>query len=108
MSKYTLPNGTAGLDDTMVGLVQAVPSFIPMMLFFIYASVFLAGYTGQKRSTGTADPALWAVLAGLSTTLVTLLLSVRQGLVQIEILSAVLGITILSTIWLFIGKGRYE
>lgn len=111
MSKFTFPNGSLGFDDTLVGIVQSSPEmskFVTILLLFVYGSIFFSGFIGQKRRTGSGDAPLWAVLSGIATFLVTIIMSMKQGLVQIETLSLVIGITVASFIWLALTRGRYE
>ena len=109
---YALPNlttgATGGIDEALVDVVTAVPSFIPMTLVFVYLTILLGGVVRQKRRFGTADIPMWATIAGLGTLTVTLLLSLKEGLMQPYVLSIVAVLTIFSGIWLFFDRNRNE
>lgn len=108
MPLYSLPNSTTGVDSILVDTASAVPSFIPMFLLFIYSIILIGGTTSQKQRTGYADFSLWSTLAGVATLIVTLPLTIIQGIVQIEVLAIVVVVTSLSGLWFFMSKGRYE
>ena len=108
MALYDQPNLTGGLDETFVEIATAVPSFVYSFLFFVFAIVFIGGIISQKRRNGWADYPLWATMASLSTLLITLLLTLKQGLINLEVLGIVIAVTIFSGLWLFLSKGRGE
>lgn len=105
---YNLPNATNGIDDAAVGIVASVPAFVPLLLAFTFLMVFLGGLVSQRRRESGADIQQWAVLASLSTLMVSLLLSTKAGLINLATLGIVIGLTILTGIWFFISKGRNE
>lgn len=108
MSLYNLPNATSGIDAIVVVTATAVPSFIPMFLLFIFMVVLISGTTAQKRRTGSSDFALWTTLASVSTFLVTLPLTLIIGVIPTEIFAVVVVITLMSGVWLFLDKNRFE
>ena len=108
MTIYTAPNMSSGFDDALVGVVTAVPSFIPAFLFFVFGVIFLGGTIAQKKRLGSADMPMWAANASLITMVVSLLLSLRQGLMSIQVLGVVITITIASGVWLFFDRNRNE
>lgn len=103
MSLYTLPNATEP-DNILVQLVAQVPAIIPLVLAFVFFVVFLGGIARQKARTGTADYAMWSVVASLSMFMVSLILSVIEGLIHLDYLVIVVIVTIFSAIWLFFDK----
>lgn len=105
---YTEPNLTGGMDEVIVEVVAQVPSFLIGLLLFVFGVVFLGGVSTQKRRTGYADYPLWATMASLSTLMITLILTIKQGLIGLDILGIVVAITIFSGLWLFLSKGRGE
>ena len=105
---YELPNATAGMDDIVVQTVTAVPGFIPLLLLFVFFVVFLGGISRQKARTGTSDYAMWAVVASLSTFMVTLIMTLIEGLIRLDWLVIVVVITIFSVVWLFLDKKQSE
>lgn len=106
--KYDLPNATGGIDTVMNQLSSAIPAFIPMLLVFVYFLILLGGFNAQRRKEVNADFAQWNLLASMAVLMISLLLSTGQGLMNITILSVVVAITILSAIWFFFSKGRFE
>ena len=105
---YTQPNLTGGLDQNLVEVVSTVPSFIPGLLLFVFGVVFLAGSSTQRARAGFSDNQMWAVLASISTLLVSLLLTLIPGLINIETLGVVVAVNIFSGLWLFLSKARGE
>jgi len=105
---YTLPNSTEGLDAIAVQTVTAVPSLTPLLLVFVFFVVFLGGISRQNLRSGSADYPMWAVTASLATFLVTLLMTVIPGLVNLSVLVIVTVITIFSAVWLFLDKRASE
>jgi len=105
---YELPNATSGMDSIVVQTVTAVPGFIPLLLLFVFFVVFLGGISRQKARTGTSDYAMWAVVASLSTFMVTLIMTLIEGLIRLDWLVIVVVITIFSVVWLFLDKKQSE
>ncbi len=105
---FTQPNVTTGLDDIVVDTVTAVPSFVPLIFVFVFFVVFLGGVARQKGRTGTGDYAMWAVVASLSTLMVTLIMSIIEGLIRVDWLAIVITITIFSSVWLFLDRRQSE
>ena len=105
---YELPNATAGMDSIVVQTVTAVPGFIPLLLLFVFFVVFLGGISRQKARTGTSDYAMWAVVASLSTFMVTLIMTLIEGLIRLDWLVIVVVINISSAIWLFLDRKQSE
>ena len=108
MSLYAQPSLTGGMDETLVEVATAVPSLIYGLLLFVFGFVFITGITTQKSKSGYADTQMWAVMASIATLVVTLLLSIKEGLVMVDTLVIVISITIMSALWLFLSKGRGE
>tara|TARA_R100001530_G_scaffold119075_1_gene86221 strand:+ start:352 stop:681 length:330 start_codon:yes stop_codon:yes gene_type:complete len=108
MSLYDAPNLTGGIDNTLVEITREVPSFLIGFLMFIWGFVFMGGMASQTKRRGYADPAMWAVMASISTLMVTLVLSLTAGLINLEVLGIVVAITIMSGLWFFLSKGRGE
>lgn len=103
---YTLFNATGGMDDVLVSVGTSIPPFIPFLLVFVWVIVFAGGSAAQNTRTGRSDSPVWAVMASLATFLVSLVLSIKSGVISPLILSMTVGITILSAIWLFLTKDR--
>lgn len=105
---YTLPNATTGVDDILVQTQDAIPSFVPLLLFFVFLVVFLGGIVRQKSRTGTADYPIWALMGCLSVFFVTLLMSVIQGLIDIALLGIVIFLTIFCAVWFLLDRRPQE
>lgn len=106
---YTLPNSTAGIDSVMTQIAQQESTmiFFPLLLLFVYFMVFLSGYNAQRKREGNADLTQWNVLASLVTLMIALLMS-TIGLINLTYLSIVVAVVILSAIWYFFTRGRFE
>lgn len=107
MAIFDLPNATDGMDSIIIDVVSAVPMFSNMLLAFMFALIFLGGTSQQLKRTGFSDLPFWAVTAGMVTTLFATLFSII-GLVNIQTMGVVIGITLLSGIWFLMSKGRGE
>lgn len=108
MTLFNQPNLSAGIDDTLVDVAQEVPIFPVMLLVFIFSVILIGGSSNQKRRIGTADIPFWAVLASMATTLVSLIMTLGDGLIDITTLGIVIGITIMCSLWFFLSKVRGE
>ena len=105
---YTQPNLTGGVDDVLIEIATTVPSFINGLLLFIFGVVFFGGVVEQKRRSGYADYPMWFVMSSLATLVVTLILTINKGLINLETLGIVVALTILSGLWFFLSRGRGE
>jgi len=108
MPLYTIPNGTSGIDTTLIETMESVPSFIPALFFFIFMVIFLGGTSSQRKRTGSSDTPMWATIAGLSVLMVALPLTLTAGLVDTVTLSILVVITIASGFWFFLSRSRGE
>jgi len=108
MYLYNLPNATDGLDNIVIETIDAVPSLAPLLLVFMFFTVFIGGITQQKARTGTSDYAMWSVVASLATFILTLILSVTAGFIRLDWLVIVVGVTILCGVWFFLSQRQSE
>ncbi|KKL61884.1 hypothetical protein LCGC14_2190850 [marine sediment metagenome] len=113
MSLYNVPdldigNETAGMDTLLIEVMEEVPSFIPALLFFIFMTILLGGSVSQRKRTGSSDTPMWAVIAGISTLMVALPLTLSAGLVDMVTLSVLVVVTIASGFWFFMSRSRSE
>lgn len=108
MALYDTPNLTTGIDEAIVDTVTAIPSFVPMLLTFVFVLVLITGSLQQQRRSGFIDFPLWVTLASISTLMVTLPLTLISGLVNLDVLAIVVTVTILSGVWLFLGRSNRE
>lgn len=105
---YNFPNVTNGLDNALVDLNTTIPSFTPLMLLFVYVIVLLGGINLSYTRRGEADVPLWAMNAGISTTLVSLMMTLKSGLINLTVLTIVVSFTILSAFWFFMSRSKGE
>lgn len=107
MSLYNLTNATTP-DDILIGVSTSVPVFPIMILIFTWFAVFLGGSQRQSARYGYADLPQWAVLASMSTFLLSLIMTITAGVLPLAILVVVIAITILTGVWFFLSRGRVE
>lgn len=105
---YALPNATSGFDDIAVQTINALPSFTPLLMVFVFFVVFLGGISRQKMRSGFADYPMWSVIASMSTFLIALMLSLYEGLIHIDWLVVITVVTIFSGVWLFLDRKQSE
>lgn len=108
MPLYEEVNLTSGVDNALVSLAQSVPAFPIMILVFVFSLVLLGGSSSQKRRTGTADTPFWSILAALSTFMVSLLMTLGEGIISLTVLGIVVAVTIMCGLWFFLSKVRGE
>ena len=96
MSLYNLPNATSGIDDIAIQVITAVPSLTPLILLFVFFVVFIGGIARQSSRSVTADYPMWSVIASISTLMIALLMSLKEGFIRLEWLVIVIVITIFS------------
>ena len=108
MSLYTQPNLSSGIDETLISTAQSVPALPVMIIVFTYFVVLLGGSANQKRRIGSADYPFWAVLAGMSITFESLIMTIGIGIINLTTLGVVIALTIMSGLWFFLSKQRGE
>lgn len=104
---YSIPNATSGIDDVLLQTSTEMPSLIPLLITSIWFFIFLTGYIKQRNREGYADASQWSVLSSLISLIITLLFT-TINIINISILSIVVGITILTGIWYFLSRSRYD
>ena len=107
MATFEFPTG-ATPDEMLVGVSTAVPVFPIMMLVFAWFFIFLTGCIKQNRRAGYSNMPQWATLASLGTLLLSLALTISEGIIAAPILLIVVAVTILSAVWFFMSRGRFE
>ena len=105
---YELPNSTTGIDAILVQTLNIFPAFTPLLLLFVFFTVFLGGIARQKARTGTADYPVWSVVASMSMLMIALILSIISGFIRLDWLVIVVVITIFSAVWLFLDRRSGE
>lgn len=108
MPLYNPPNQTTGIDTIFIDIMSEVPSFVPSFLFFIFMVVLLSGTISQRRRSGSADTPMWMTIAGISTLMVALPLTLTLGLIDVVTLSIVVVVTVVSGFWFFMSRSRSE
>jgi len=108
MVLYEPPNLTGGVDQTLIEVATVVPSFIIGLLLFIFGVVFFGGTETQKKRSGYADYPLWSLMASMSILIITLILTINEGIINSLVLGVVVALTILSGLWFFLSRGRGE
>ena len=108
MTLYNLTNMSSGIDDTLIGLVSQVPAFAIGILIFVFFVVLIGGTSSQIRRVGYADYPMWTLLASCSILLLSLIMTIKEGLISLSTLGIVVAITLLSGFWFFMSKGRNE
>ena len=101
---YTLPNATSGADAILSQTTTVFPAFVPLLLFFVFAVVFLGGIARQRVRTGSADYSAWAIIASMATLLPALLFSVSEGFIRLDWLIIVISLNMLSAVWFFMDR----
>jgi len=107
MSIYNLTNATTP-DGILIGTATSVPAFPVMLLVFTWFFVFLGGSQKQSSRYGYADIPQWAVLASMSTMLLSLIMTITAGMIGLPILVITVAMTILTGVWFFMSRGRLE
>lgn len=105
---YDAPNLTSGFDDAIAGTIHAVPIFTPMLLIFVFCVVALGGGIAQRYRNGFIDLPMWGVLASLCTLLVSLVLTLKAGLIDGTILGIVVAVTFAFGLWFFLSRRPSE
>lgn len=106
MTLYTLPNATDGIDSILAQTIIEVPLISPLLLVFVYLVVFIGGIVRQKQRIGYAEYAMWSVVASLAILLVGLLMSVVSGYIRLDNLVIVVGLNLISFVWLAFSKSN--
>jgi hypothetical protein len=107
MSIYNLTNATTP-DGILIGMSTSVPTLPIMLLVFIWFFVFLGGSQRQNSRYGYSDMPQWSVLASMSILLVSLIMTITAGILSGGILTIVVALNILTSIWFFMSRGRNE
>lgn len=107
MSTFEFPTGNTP-DEMLIGVSSSVPAFPIMLLVFAWFFIFLTGSIKQNRRAGYVDMPQWATLASLGTLLMSLAMTIQEGIIALQILLIVVAITILSAVWFFMSRGRFE
>ena len=97
-------NTSRGVYPLFVYANEIVPIFNPMLLFFIYFVAALGSFFAQKRLAGTSDLPASLTVAGMITSVIAILFSLIPGMINLGVVVLIIGITILSFIWLVFSR----
>ena len=109
MSIYTLPqdsgiNFTEGPHQIFVYLQSQIPMFIPSILLALFVIIWITGSYLQRKQSGRMDHAMWFMIAGYVTSMVSISLLLVRGLVSLEIIIVTIAVAFVGAIWFFLSK----
>jgi hypothetical protein len=108
MAIYSDVNLTGGFDGALISMASQIPALPIGVLLFTFFVVLLGGTSSQSRRYGYADFPMWTLFASLSCLLLSLVMTLKVGLIGLDILGIVVALNILSAFWYFTSKGRGE
>ena len=108
MTIYNIPNMTTGIDDAIVGTIAEVPVFTPMFLLFIFLAIGLGGSIKQWLRSGSADLPMWSTIASIVLLVVSLIMTLKEGMIDGKVLGIVVAITCASGFWFFFDRNKNE
>ncbi len=97
-------NNTQGLAGVFVYAATIVPAFTPLMLIAFFLVVAFGSYIIPKNLTGKGDFAASFAVAGYVTTIVAILMSLIDNLINRETLMAFIIVAVLGTTWLYFSR----
>jgi len=95
-----------GLDQMFVYVADTVPLFIPLFLFSFFIIITLASYFSSKRLSNDGDLAASFAVAGFSTAILALVMSLTPGLISTTYVVIIIAVEILGVLFLFFSKRR--
>jgi len=95
-------------DEVLVNIATAVPVLPIMILVFTWFLIFLGGMQRQSKKFGYSDTPQWATMASLACFLMSLIMTMTEGIIALPILLIVVAVNVLSAVWFFLSRGRYE
>jgi hypothetical protein len=87
MSLYNFSMNETDLTQIVINTSQASPVFMNGLIFFIWMTVTLIGYSVEKSKTGRGNIFQWLTLAGFFCVLFSFILFVINGIISLETLS---------------------
>lgn len=99
-------NTTEGLHILFVYVNDVVPIFIPGILFASFMIIVMSSFFLQKRDTGTGDLPASFLVAGFSTTVAALLMTLIPGLINTTYVIIVFSVTIIGALWTYFTRDR--
>ena len=95
-----------GLDQMFLYAAEVVPIFIPLFLFSFFIIITLASYFSSKRLSSDGDLAASFAVAGFSTFILALVMSLIPGLISTTYVVITIAVTVLGVLFLFFSKRR--
>ncbi|MBA7492154.1 hypothetical protein ES702_02703 [subsurface metagenome] len=96
-----------GLAGLLTYPAAVVPQFIPMLLFAIFSITYMGTYYSQGRLTGRGGDFFSSfALAGFFTAIISILMTLVQGLIGIPTVAICIGISVVSALLLLVTKAR--
>lgn len=95
-----------GLDQMFVYAADTVPIFIPLFLFSFFIIITLASYFSSKRLGNDGDLAASFTVAGFTTFILSLVMTLIPGLIPTTYVIIVLAVAVLGVLFLFFSKRR--
>lgn len=103
---FTLPTENADMDfvSLLTYLSGQLPFLFPIILFFIFISIVIAGYFAQERRTGRGNLAQWLSIGSFVTTTGALILFLIPNVIDLVTISTCVALTLLFGIWFMFSE----
>lgn len=85
---------SSSLDLTYSGISTQAPWLFPLLLFFEFGVIFLAGLYAQHRKVNYANVPMWGTIAGMVTTTSAFLYSAISGIISIATVGTCIAVTL--------------
>jgi hypothetical protein len=108
MAIYSDVNLSSGVDTALISIATQIPALPIAVLIFTFIIVLVGGTSAQSRRFGYSDWAMWSLLASLSCLLLSLIMTINLGLIDLGTLGIVIALNILTAFWFFTSRGRFE
>ena len=109
MSHYTTFQefNQTGLAGLLTYPAAVVPAFIPMLLFAIFSITFMGTFFGQARISGRSGDFFSSfAVAGFFIAIMSILMTLVQGLISIPTVTICIGISVISALLLLVTKAK--
>ena len=106
MPTWTLPGNLTDPVDILVNTSTQVPILFPGIILLVFGVIIIAGAYSQERKTGKSNISMWFAVSSLITTTASLFLFLIDGLVPLEFMMIMMGITLFSVIYFFFNTSR--
>lgn len=92
------------ITDVFVYTATVVPILIPLVLFAFFIIMLLGSFFAQKRLSGTSDFFASFAVAGYSTFVVSIVLSLADNLISTYIVVITLIVAVVGTVMLLLTR----